>query len=102
MEQGMDAKTLSILLGTLFCWIYALDTYAHVLTDQKWTAMQTMADMYNMSRRRVSRSSSFERIKLPERAALFFCLNLYSTFSNRSIFSYCPAESIPSIKGIFL
>lgn len=76
MEQGMDAKTLSILLGH-YSVGFTLDTYAHVLTDQKWIAMQTMANMYNWSRRCVSRFSSFEReIKLPERAALFFCLNL--------------------------
>lgn len=47
MEQGMDAKTLSILLGH-YSVGFTLDTYAHVLTDQKWTAMQTMANMYNM------------------------------------------------------
>lgn len=47
MEQGMDAKTLSVLLGH-YSVGFTLDTYAHVLTDQKWTAMQTMANMYNM------------------------------------------------------
>ena len=47
MEQGMDAKTLSILLGH-YSVGFTLDTYAHVLTDQKWTAMQTMANMYHM------------------------------------------------------
>lgn len=47
MEQGMDEKALSILLGH-YSVGFTLDTYAHVLTDQKWTAMQTMANMYNM------------------------------------------------------
>ena len=47
MEQGMDVKTLSVLLGH-YSVGFTLDTYAHVLTDQKWTAMQTMANMYNM------------------------------------------------------
>ncbi len=41
MEQGMDPKTLSILLGH-YSAAFTLDTYAHVLDSQKWEVMKTM------------------------------------------------------------
>lgn len=45
MEQGMDPKTLSILLGH-YSVAFTLDTYAHVLDSQKWEAMKTMEALY--------------------------------------------------------
>ena len=100
MEQGMDAKTLSILLGH-YSVGFTLDTYAHVLTDQKWTAMQTMANMYNMEPPLRQPIQFFgERNKAARAGSFIFLPKSYSNFfSNRSIFSYRPAESIPSIKG---
>lgn len=47
MEQGMDAKTLSTLLGH-YSVSFTLDTYAHVLNDQKWEGMQLMEDLYHL------------------------------------------------------
>lgn len=47
MEQGMDAKTLSMLLGH-YSVSFTLDTYAHVLTDHKKEGMALMEDLYNM------------------------------------------------------
>lgn len=45
MEQGMDAKTLSILLGHASV-SFTMDTYAHVLTDHKRESMALMEDLY--------------------------------------------------------
>lgn len=45
MEQGMDVKTLSILLGHASV-SFTLDTYAHVLDSQKREAMQLMQELY--------------------------------------------------------
>jgi integrase/predicted RNase H-like HicB family nuclease len=44
MEQGMDSKTLSILLGH-YSVSFTLDTYAHVLNDQKWAGMKLMEEL---------------------------------------------------------
>lgn len=43
----MDAKTLSTLLGH-YSVSFTLDTYAHVLNDQKWEGMQLMEDLYHL------------------------------------------------------
>lgn len=45
LEQGMDAKTLSILLGHASV-SFTLDTYTHVLNDHKWEGMQLMEELY--------------------------------------------------------
>lgn len=47
MEQGMDAKTLSVILGH-YSVAFTMDTYAHVLTDYKKENMTLMEDLYNM------------------------------------------------------
>lgn len=47
MEQGMDAKTLSVLLGH-YSVAFTMDTYAHVLTDYKRDGMALMEDLYSM------------------------------------------------------
>lgn len=47
MEQGMDAKTLSMILGH-YSVSFTLDTYAHVLTDHKKEGMALMEDLYSM------------------------------------------------------
>lgn len=47
MEQGMDAKTLSVLLGHASV-SFTMDTYAHVLTDYKKESMALMEDLYSM------------------------------------------------------
>ena len=47
MEQGMDAKTLSMILGH-YSVSFTLDTYAHVLTDHKKEGMALMEELYNM------------------------------------------------------
>lgn len=47
MEQGMEAKTLSVLLGHASV-SFTMDTYAHVLTDYKRESMALMEDLYSM------------------------------------------------------
>ena len=48
MEQGMDAKTLSILLGH-YSVAFTLDTYTHVLDSQKREEMKVMEEFFSMS-----------------------------------------------------
>ncbi len=47
MEQGMDAKTLSTLLGH-YSVSFTLDTYTHVLDSQKHEEMSLMEELFNM------------------------------------------------------
>lgn len=47
MEQGMNPKTLSVILGH-YSVSFTLDTYAHVLVDHKREGMALMEDLYNM------------------------------------------------------
>lgn len=47
MEQGMDAKTLSTILGH-YSVSFTLDTYAHVLDDHKQEGMALMTDLYDL------------------------------------------------------
>lgn len=47
LEQGMDSKTLSVLLGH-YSVSFTLDTYAHVLDSQKIDSMGLMADLLNL------------------------------------------------------
>ena len=48
LEQGMDAKTLSVLLGH-YSVAFTLDTYAHVLDDHKRENMALMAGLFQQS-----------------------------------------------------
>jgi len=48
MEQGMDPKTLSVILGH-YSVSFTLDTYAHVLVDHKREGMALMEDLYNIA-----------------------------------------------------
>lgn len=45
LEQGMDEKTLSVLLGH-YSVAFTLDTYAHVLNDHKWAGINLMEELY--------------------------------------------------------
>ena len=47
LEQGMDAKTLSVLLGH-YSVSFTLDTYAHVLDNHKREGMQLMEELYQI------------------------------------------------------
>ena len=47
LEQGMDFKTLSVLLGH-YSVAFTMDTYAHVLDDRKWEGMRLMEDLYTI------------------------------------------------------
>ncbi len=47
LEQGMDSKTLSVILGH-YSVSFTLDTYAHVLLDHKIEGMALMQDLYTM------------------------------------------------------
>ena len=47
LEQGMNAKTLSTLLGH-YSVSFTLDTYTHVLDCQKHEEMQLMEDLFTM------------------------------------------------------
>ena len=46
VEQGMDMKTLSAILGHASV-SFTMDTYAHVMPDHKHEEMQRMADLYS-------------------------------------------------------
>lgn len=48
LEQGMDAKTLSMILGHASV-AFTLDTYAHVLTDHKIEEMNRMQAVFNQA-----------------------------------------------------
>ena len=48
LEQGMDAKTLSMILGHSSV-SFTLDTYAHVLTDHKIEEMKRMQSVFNQA-----------------------------------------------------
>lgn len=47
MEQGMDAKTLSVILGHASV-AFTMDTYTHVLTSHKVDSMALMEELYDM------------------------------------------------------
>ena len=47
LEQGMDEKTLSVLLGH-YSVAFTLDTYAYVLNDHKWEGMNLMEELYSI------------------------------------------------------
>lgn len=47
MEQGMEAKTLSMLLGH-YSVSFTLDTYAHVLDNQKIESMGLMEELFDV------------------------------------------------------
>lgn len=47
LEQGMDSKTLSTLLGH-YSVSFTLDTYTHVLDSQKHEEMKLMEDLFSM------------------------------------------------------
>ena len=49
MEQGMDAKTLSMILGHASV-SFTMDTYTRVLTSHKVESMALMEELYNMGR----------------------------------------------------
>lgn len=49
MEQGMDAKTLSMILGHASV-SFTMDTYTHVLTSHKVESMALMGELYDMGR----------------------------------------------------
>lgn len=48
LEQGMDAKTLSTLLGH-YSVSFTLDTYTHVLDEQKRQEMQRLEELFDTS-----------------------------------------------------
>lgn len=48
LEQGMDSKTLSMLLGHASV-SFTLDTYTHVLIEQKKEGMKLMESLYNIT-----------------------------------------------------
>lgn len=48
MEQGMDPKTLSVILGH-YSVAFTLDTYSHVLTDHKVKEMGLMEELFQTS-----------------------------------------------------
>lgn len=47
LEQGMDSKTLSAIMGH-YSVSFTLDTYAHVLDDHKQVGMALMGDLFEM------------------------------------------------------
>lgn len=53
MEQGMDAKTLSVILGH-YSVSFTLDTYAHVLNAHKIQGMALMENLYYVANNQVN------------------------------------------------
>jgi len=53
MEQGMDAKTLSVILGH-YSVSFTLDTYAHVLNAHKIQGMALMENLYYVPNNQVN------------------------------------------------
>ena len=47
LEQGMDAKTLSVILGH-YSVSFTLDTYTHILNSQKHEEMSLMEELFSM------------------------------------------------------
>lgn len=62
LEQGMDSKTLSILLGH-YSVSFTLDTYTHVLDSQKHEEMKLMEDLFAMPT--VSQHQSYPVVVTP-------------------------------------
>ena len=58
MEQGMDAKTLSVILGHASV-SFTMDTYAHVLTDYKKENMTLMEELFDMGQPVVQQETSY-------------------------------------------
>lgn len=49
LEQRMDFKTLSALLGHTSV-AFTMDTYAHVLDEHKWEGMRLMEELYTINK----------------------------------------------------
>lgn len=62
LEQGMDSKTLSTLLGH-YSVSFTLDTYTHVLDSQKHEEMKLMEDLFAMPT--VSQHQSYPVVVTP-------------------------------------
>lgn len=62
MEQGMDGKTLSILLGH-YSVAFTLDTYTHVLDSQKQEEMKVMEEFFSIPS--VSQTQSYVVVVTP-------------------------------------
>lgn len=62
MEQGMDGKTLSILLGH-YSVAFTLDTYTHVLDSQKQEEMKVMEEFFSIPS--VSQTQSYAVVVTP-------------------------------------
>lgn len=60
LEQGMDAKTLSTLLGH-YSVAFTLDTYTHVLDDQKRSEMARMEALFQIYNQMTEKSYEFIR-----------------------------------------
>ena len=62
MEQGMDAKTTSILLGH-YSVSFTLDTYTHVLDSQKQEEMKVMEEFFTLPN--MSQTQSYAIVVTP-------------------------------------
>ena len=62
MEQGMDAKTTSILLGH-YSVSFTLDTYTHVLDSQKQEEMKVMEEFFTLPN--ISQTQSYAIVVTP-------------------------------------
>ena len=62
MEQGMDAKTTSILLGH-YSVSFTLDTYTHVLDSQKQEEMKVMEEFFTLPN--MSQTQSYTIVVTP-------------------------------------
>ena len=71
VEQGMDMKTLSTILGH-YSVAFTMDTYAHVLDDHKRDSMALMEDLYTAAQSPIQ-EFSYPVIMIPrEDGALLF------------------------------
>ena len=80
MEQGMNPKTLSDILGH-YSVSFTLDTYAHVLIEHKKIGMALMEDLYDMAPPSVQPSTYPLIITTQEDGLLFFTAPDFPTIS---------------------
>lgn len=64
IEQGMDPKTVSVLLGHASV-SFTMDTYTHVLNEQKVESMALMEELFNVGQTAVHEETAYPAIAMP-------------------------------------
>lgn len=64
IEQGMDPKTLSVILGHASV-SFTMDTYTHVLNEQKVDSMALMGELFSMGQTAAHEEAAYPIIATP-------------------------------------